>query len=260
LTIYEKIVQTIFLERYTRSIKSVEFSRDDLIRTASSLGLKIPKNLGDIIYTFRLRRPLPESIRKTARPGMEWIIEGTSKGTYLLREATYFEAVPTASLGETRILNSTPGIIVRYAKSDEQALLARIRYNRLVDTFTGLTCYSLQNHFRTSIRDGVQIETDEIYVGIDKKGVHFVLPVQAKTGKERLGRSQIVQDYLMCQEKFPTLECRCIGAQTLGPKIVLFEFEYVKDEVRIVSEKHYTLVEPDELTDDELASYKKRLT
>jgi hypothetical protein len=61
--------------------------------------------------------------------------------------------------------------------NDEQALLARLRYNRMVDIFTGLTCYSLQSHLRTTLRDGSQVETDEIYIGLDKRGVHYVLPV-----------------------------------------------------------------------------------
>ncbi len=35
----------------------------------------------------------------------------------------------------TPILDATPGIIELYAFSDEQALLAKLRYNRLVDIF-----------------------------------------------------------------------------------------------------------------------------
>lgn len=52
---------------------------------------------------------------------------------------------------ETKIPNATPAIIAMYALSDEQALLAKVRYNRLVAVFTGVTCYSLQSHLRTAI-------------------------------------------------------------------------------------------------------------
>jgi len=38
-----------------------------------------------------------------------------------------------------------------YALGDEQALLAKLRYNRLLDIFTGVVCYSLQNHLRTNV-------------------------------------------------------------------------------------------------------------
>jgi hypothetical protein len=98
---------------------------------------------------------------------------------------------PSAILAETNIPYATPGIIGRYRLNDEQALLAKLRYNRLLDIFTGLACYSLQSHVRTTAPGIGQVETDEIYVGIDKRGVHFVLPVQAKGATERIGAVQI---------------------------------------------------------------------
>lgn len=65
----------------------------------------------------------------------------------------------------TKVPDATPGIVAKYAFNDEQALLAKVRYNRLVDIFTGVTCYSLQNHLRTTVSEIGQVETDEIYVG-----------------------------------------------------------------------------------------------
>ncbi len=71
--------------------------------------------------------------------------------------------------------------------NDEQALLAKIRYNRLIDIFTGITCYSLQNHLRTTVPNIGQVEIDEIYIGIDKRGAHYILPAQAKESLTILG-------------------------------------------------------------------------
>jgi len=88
-----------------------------------------------------------------------------------------------------------------YSLSDEQALLARLRYNRLVDIFTGITCYSLQNHLRTHVREIGQIETDEVYIGVDRGGAHYVIPVQAKGGRDLLSVVQIEQDIEMCSNK-----------------------------------------------------------
>jgi hypothetical protein len=42
-----------------------------------------------------------------------------------------------------------------------------LRYNRLIDVFIGVTCYSLQNHLRTTEPRIGQFETDEIYVNTD---------------------------------------------------------------------------------------------
>jgi len=59
--------------------------------------------------------------------------------------------IPSEIMAETKIPDATPGVITKYSSNDEQALLAKIRYNRLVDIFTRLTCYSLQNHYRTTV-------------------------------------------------------------------------------------------------------------
>ncbi len=144
--------------------------------------------------------------------------------------------------------------------SDEQALLAKLRYNRLIDIFTGVTCYSLQNHLRTRAPGLGQVETDELYVGVDKKGAHYVFPIQAKGGKDRLSVVQIEQDIAVCAAKFPLLICRPVAAQFLQDDVIaLFELERTGEAVRITSEKHYKLVPPDEVTEADLQNYRNRL-
>ncbi|HLI09294.1 MAG TPA: hypothetical protein VKV40_22220 [Ktedonobacteraceae bacterium] len=63
-------------------------------------------------------------------------------------------------MAETKIPDSTPGLIAMYALGDEQALLAKLRYNRLIDIFTEVTCYSLQSHLRTTVPSIGQVETN----------------------------------------------------------------------------------------------------
>ncbi len=67
-----------------------------------------------------------------------------------------------------KIPDATPEIVSAYALSDEQALLAKVRYNRLLDIFLGVATYSLQNHLRTTVTGLGQAEIDEIYVAIDR--------------------------------------------------------------------------------------------
>jgi hypothetical protein len=57
----------------------VPFSREQLISTAAKLDIPVPKNVGDILYSFRYRNPLPEGILKTQPKGKEWVIEGTGR-------------------------------------------------------------------------------------------------------------------------------------------------------------------------------------
>jgi hypothetical protein len=223
---YSQIIEAIFAKYYKEGATEVPFERADINEAAQKLGIRLPKNLGDIIYSFRYRTPLPDSVTKKAPVSHEWIIRPAGRARYKLVLTIKTAIVPSDMLVETKIPDATPGVISQYSLSDEQALLAILRYNRLIDVFTGLACYSLQNHLRTTLPDIGQIETDEVYIGIDKRGAHYVLPIQAKGGKDRIATVQIEQDFALCASKFPSLICRPIAAQFMqGQLIALFEIE-----------------------------------
>jgi hypothetical protein len=256
---YTRLIEAIFLKHYQKGLVEIPFVRSELDDAASELGIRIPKNLGDVLYTFRYRSELPESITSKASEGFEWIIRPAGRSKYKLVLTEVNPVAPAGMLAETKIPDATPGIISRYALSDEQAVLAKIRYNRLVDIFTGITCYSLQNHLRTSVKELGQVETDEIYVGIDKRGVQYVIPVQAKGKKDRIGIIQIEQDLAICAAKFPELICRPIAAQSMSDDLIaLFEFEQGKEGIKVVSERHYRLVKAKDVTTEELKQYQQR--
>lgn len=256
---YSQLIEAIFLKHYNKDKTELIFLREEIIATAQKLKIELPRNLGDIIYSFRYRTELPLKIRKKAPQGFEWIIQPIGKAKYKFVLTTQKHFIPNPNMAETKILNATPGIIVKYALDDEQGLLAKVRYNRLIDIFTGLTCYSLQNHLRTTVPNIGQVETDEIYVGIDKRGAHYIIPVQAKGGTDKMGIVQIFQDFAVCESKFPNLICKPVAAQfASNGSIVLFEFEKTNNEISIVSEKHYRLVKPEDLSKDELENYSNR--
>ena len=256
---YAKILEAIFRNHFKKGISEIEFERTEFSQVADKLGITLPKNLGDVLYSFRYRTLLPISITSKAPKGYEWIIRPAGKGKYKLVAVKQANIAPSNVLVETKIPDATPGVIVKYSMNDEQSLLAKLRYNRLVDVFAALTCYSLQNHLRTTLRDGSQVETDEVYIGLDKRGVHYILPIQAKGGKDKIGIVQIEQDFEMCTIKFPGLVCRPIAAQFMKDNIIaLFEFEQTRDGIRVASEKHYRLVKPDELSSEVLQSYSRR--
>lgn len=185
-----------------------------------------------------------------------WIIRGVGRGKYSFNLVTALEITPNPLIGETKIPDATPGIVAKYASRDEQALLVGLRYNRLLDIFTGITCHSLQYHLRTHVPDVGQVETDEIYVGVDRRGAHYVLPVQAKGNKDRQNVVQIEQDFALCAHKFPTLVCRAIGVQFMEDDLIaLFEFEENDGAVALVREKHYRLVPSEQVTEEDLKRY-----
>ena len=257
--IYSSVIEDIFKSKYRKGMKTVDFERTDIPKSCKKLGIDVPSNIGDLVYSFRYRATLPDSIRKTAPKGKRWIIRPAGKSKYRFVLVRDISLTPNASLAITKVPDSTPGIVSKYAFNDEQALLAKVRYNRLVDIFTCVTCYSLQNHLRTTVPDIGQVETDEIYVGVDKKGAQYVFPIQAKGGTDRLSIVQIEQDFAVCADKFPLLICRPVAAQFMQDDVIaLFEFEQEGDSVVISSEKHYKLVPPDEVSDEDLQLYKRR--
>ena len=164
--------------------------------------------------------------------------------------------VPRTDLVAIDIPDATPELIRAYRLDDEQALLAIVRYNRLIDTFLGLTTYSLQNHLRTAVKGVGQIEIDELYVGIDKRGRHYVIPVQAKGGNDRIGTVQAAQDIRFVQEWFAGMRCRAIAAQFMDEEVVaLFELTEQRGEIRVVEERHYRLVPAKELDREAIRDY-----
>ena len=258
---YARIIELLFTSKYAAGDRVVPFQREDVERTAAELDIPLPKNIGDLLYSFRFRVPLPASIQSTAPEGENWVIELAGRGQYRfrLKEQSQIEILPNPLMVETKIPDATPGIVSMYALSDEQALLAKLRYNRLLDIFTGIACYSLQNHLRTAVPDFGQVETDELYIGIDRRGIHYVVPVQAKGGRDKLGIVQIEQDLAVCKRKYPDLVCRPIGAQFMGEDLIaLFEFVESDNGIALLSERHYRLVAPDALTREELAQYRMR--
>ena len=254
---YIQVLERLFFEKYEQGATRISFEREELTQIAEELGLDPIKNLGDVVYSFNFRLPVPDSMARLApqhSQGKSWVIRHVGRSRYEfslgIREAT-----PNPNLERIKVPDATPGIILQHALTDEQATLAKVRYNRLLDIFSGVTCYSLQSHLRTSV-DGIgQIETDEVYVGISESGAQHVFPVEAKGESEKIGAVQIEQDFKMADEKFPHLLCTPIAAQSLDENtvcLIAFTITSDNDDVRIKAEKHYKLVSPSEITPDEL--------
>lgn len=253
---YSAIIAKVFKNHYDNRGESFEFTRDELEGIATGLGIKLPKNVGDLIYSFRYRNELPASILETAKNGLEWIIEGAGRAKYRFRLVRLNRIVPRDELLTIKVPDATPEIIGAYALGDEQALLAKVRYNRLVDVFLGITAYSLQNHLRTTVKEVGQIEIDEIYVGIDRHGRQFVVPVQAKGGSDKHGVVQTQQDVAFCKQAFKSLVCRPVSAQFMSDqRIAMFELTVVDGVIKVVDEKHYQLVAASSITSDDLQTY-----
>lgn len=252
---YKALIEKIFFDRFAAGATEVSFERKDLESAASALGIELPKNLGDVVYSIRYRTPMPDRVLDTQPDGMEWIVEGAGRSRYVFRLVRINRIFPNQDLIQIKIPDATPEIVLAYSLSDEQALLAKLRYNRLIDIFLGMATYSLQNHLRTTVSGIGQIEIDEIYVGIDSRGRQYVIPVQAKGGTDQLSVVQAKQDIACCAEKFPHLICRSISSQFMTDDLIaLFELVLEGGEIRVVDERHYRLVPADQIDPSDLPS------
>jgi hypothetical protein len=253
---YNLIIEKIFFDHYEEGAIEFEFVRREIIIAKDELAPHLDLNPGDVPYRYRYRRKLPQRILATQPDGREWIIEGAGRAKYRFRLVPATRIRPNPALVSTAIPDATPEVIRAYKLDDEQALLAVVRYNRLIDIFLGLATYSLQNHLRTTVKGIGQIEIDELYVGIDKHGCHYAIPVQAKGGKDQIGVVQTAQDIRYAEQAFPGMRCRPIAAQFMEDGIVaLFELTLQKDEVKVVEERHYLLVPASELDPVALRNY-----
>ncbi len=253
---YKVILAKIFEDRYTLGATEIPFGLADYKPVVNSLQIEMPENPPDIVYSQRYRTLSIPSILATQPEGYEWTIEGRGKGKYAFKLGEQVRIEPNPALASIKIPDSTPEIIAAYALTDEQALLARVRYNRLVDIFLSVTAYSLQNHLRTFVKGYGQIEVDEVYVALDRIGRQFIVPVQAKGGRDRLSVVQTRQDMLMCEEHFSELVCRAVSAQFM-PNNLIAMFELGSEDGRTViqQERHYRLCSASEIDAEDLARY-----
>jgi hypothetical protein len=251
---YKQALGYIFEQR-PQDATDFRFKLEDVRGAAQRFSVK---NVPDILYNYRYRGGVPDAVVAATPEGMEWVIRGVGKGLYRMTLVPQTLIEPTPAKEIIKIPDATPEIVAEHALTDEQAVLAKIRYNRLLDIFLGITCYSLQNHLRTTVRGRGQVETDEIYVGVDSSGAQFVVPVQAKSKGETIGRVQIEQDICLCREKFPGLICRPVATQSVGDEVIAL-FELAPDEngeVRVRDEKHYRLVQSSEISEEDLARFR----
>lgn len=254
---YDRIIRKIFDDHYQPGDTQFEFVRKEIVEAKELLAPELDLNPGDVPYSYRYRRSFPAHIIATQPTGKEWIIEGAGRSKYRFRLVTETRILPNPALIVTDIPDATPELIRAYALDDEQALLAILRYNRLIDTFLGLTTYSLQNHLRTTVKGIGQIEIDELYIGLDKHGCHYVIPVQAKGGKDQIGVVQTTQDIRFVEQKFPGMRCKAISAQFMPGEIVaLFELVIQGDSIAVVDERHYRLVPAGDLDQVAIRNYR----
>ncbi len=245
LSRYDRVILALYtrlVEQHGRDLIEYPFDKEFLDQLAAELRIK---NIPDIIYSYRSgRRPFPFEMLEAGY----WVIRGKGKGKYsLVRLNTPVELYLPYDLEATLIPDATPEIVLRFAKGDEQSMLAQIRYNRLVDIFTGLTAYHLQSHVRAYVDEMGQVEVDDLYLAVNTDGEWFCIPLEAKPANlgEQLGRIQLSSMVAYAEQEFSELPIRPIGVKMMRDDSIFFvEFTATSDPTEIKSRfyKRYRLV------------------
>jgi hypothetical protein len=67
---YQALIEIIFFNYHREGLREFEFAREEIETTALAQNIKLPKNLGDMLYSFRYRNPLPDAVLATHWTGM----------------------------------------------------------------------------------------------------------------------------------------------------------------------------------------------
>jgi hypothetical protein len=256
----DEVMEIVFHRNYRKGAEEVPFTLDEIRQAVLQVQKKLPdyeeRNVPDIRYQYTSgRSPLPDALDKLG----PWMIVGKGKGRYAFVKLAEPAAVKIQSdLYIISLPDATPEIVLEYAGSDEQGILAKLRYNRLLDIFLGITCYPLQNHLRTYLKGKSQVEIDDLYVGLNASGKQFVIPIEAKSAKDHLSKTQIQQGIDFARERYPRLILRPVGIQELGDhSLVMVEFTSKglhPDKIKIVEMRRYKLVPMSDVPLEELQS------
>jgi hypothetical protein len=244
LSQYDRVILEVFQRHYQEGLDRLSFRKDELAEACSKHNITV-RNMPDVIYTYRARRPLPDQILATGH----WCIEAAGKGAFVfrrLRNPPRFD-IPFKDYAPVEILEAIPEVVGQLLRQDEQSLLTSVLYNRLVDVFTGLTCFHIQNHYRGFVTDVGQVEIDALYVGVNKTGTLFIIPVEAKSAgeSEMIGRIQVSHMARLVRQDFPQFPRRLLAIKQLddGTTAVLeFDDHVDPDDFGIVSVTRFRLV------------------
>ena len=243
----DAVIERVFKKRYQPGAEEVPFLMTDIRDAIAEVSKSNPGykegNAFDVRYQYTSgRQPLPASIDQYG----PWMIAGRGKAKYAFVKLAGGTAIHIQEDLLTILLpDATPEIVMEYAGDDEQGILAKVRYNRLLDVFLQVTCYHLQNHWKTSIKNKGQCEIDDLYVALNTHGKQFVIPVEVKSSGDRLSKTQIVQMIDFARARYPKLILRPVGVQEMKDgSLVFVEFSPAAhpDEIKIKETRRYKLV------------------
>ena len=69
--LYTAVIERLFAPRFTPGMTEVPFAREDIAAACRQLRIAPPKNLGDLVYSFRYRQEFNAAC-SCKKPGQSW--------------------------------------------------------------------------------------------------------------------------------------------------------------------------------------------
>lgn len=191
----EVMIETfeIRLENGATKDGPIRFTSEDL-RTAVGNTDHDFARLSDVIYYYNNRNSLPDEIQKHGYKHVISIGGEGGDGVYVFTKVP--QHIDNTDEYDESILIEEEALappLREYVSGDEQGSLTQVRQANIMDELSGLTCYHLQSHFRTEIKNQ-KMEADELYIGVDGEGNHTAIILEAKGTHEELNRSQLIRN------------------------------------------------------------------
>jgi len=219
LSVYDDVIGEVFKRAKNNPLLfgGYYFSKDLVEEVVIEKGHSV-KNIPDIKYTYDARKSFPQSILDEGH----FAIIGAGKGDYNFVELSKPNLISTQDLGISKIYtvsDKTPQVVKEIVGNDEQAMLAAIQHNEILNLLFSQKVFHVQNHLRTTISLG-QIEIDSVFITENRK----IIPISAKGKNDYLSYTQILNLNRFCSEKYPSYQFCSFGAFASDSTIYLVEF------------------------------------
>lgn len=165
-----------------------------------------------------------------------------------------FDTLPEPEPWGDPIIDVTPRAVLEHTIGAVDLLLARVRYNKLIDRLLKCVAHSLHTDLTYCSRTFGEITVGEVYHAVNKRGAEFVVAVQANTTSPSFGPDQAELDLEVCEELFPDLAPRFVHVElehfSWGDVVVMYSLRNNKRGIQFDDEGHYRLVSSETVTSE----------
>lgn len=220
----KSFIKHLIEKNFTASQDSIPFSRDDVSLYCLKKFKKIPKNVGDIIYSLRYRMDYLSTFDHLLDPDYTWTLLSLSTGQYELKPMPKLKLPDLTSVPVISKIDKTPEHIHNLRPLNDQSLLMKIYQNKVLSEFLEDDLILLQAHHKVNLKDWGQAEIDGIVASETSPRLYLV---EVKGYTEVIGWPQIIQLKMYAEQNHPGLPFTPIFVQSHRDwsfSIVQFDF------------------------------------